>query len=449
MSGRDMRDIMAIQKRPSTPLNGPHSGLFALGLAAAALCSVLAVGTSNAREVLVESLAGAKKFAPLWPGGTFSQGEESGHSFARVVTNGQGGGTFASNVRPYKPAVDATGRFVKFWVKVDDVSKLGGMEFRLSSDRFSSSYYAFAIELYDDSDFNVLRDGVWTMLTFSFGAAQVEGTPDRSAINSIGWYVADKGGDMPVTAYWGGFALVDEPAEGVLSITFDDGYDEHHLAARLMAEYGFPGTAYIIPDAIGREGYMTLHQLVDLQEKFGWDVAAHHETPFTEMRLDELESTILGVQRYLEENEFESGAGHLAYPLGKQNTALVRPLVRKHFTTARVAATGPETLPPADPHLLRVYNVTDKTTPQQVGEAARRARENKEWLILMLHYLVEEPTNDIEYSIKDFKALLAEVKKSKIEVLPLIQVFEACGRPRSGDPAICSVSDKLPAAPAN
>jgi len=435
-------------KRPSTCRRGSGSALLAFGTVVAVVCSTLPAGFAGAGESIVESLGGARKFAPLWPGGTFDQSEASGHSFARVVTDGQGGGSFASNVRPYKPVIDATGKFVKLWVKVDDVSKLGGMEFRFSSDRFSSSYFAFPIELYDDPDFNVIRDGVWTLLTFSFGSATIEGTPNRAAINSVGWYVADKGGEAPITAYWGGVALVDEPEQGVLSFTFDDGYDEHHLAAVLMAEHGFPGTAYIIPDAIGQEGYMTLHQLVDLQEKYGWDVAAHHETPFTEMRPDELESTILGVQRYLEDNEFGSGAGHLAYPLGKQNTSLVRPFVRKHFTTARVATSGPETLPPADPHLLRVFNVTDKTTPQEVGEAALRARQNKEWLILMLHYLVEKPENDIEYSIEDFKALLAEVKKSGIDVKPLVEVFNACGRPIPGSPGGCSLGNTIPAAPA-
>lgn len=439
-----MADTVATKR--SARSSGSTSGLLALGSLLASFGFAFSAETASAGEIMVESLGGAKKFAPLWPGGTFTQSEESGHSFARVVTDGLGGATFASNVRPYKPAIDARGRFVKVWVKVDDVSKLGGMEFRLSSDRFSSSYYAFGIELYDDPDFNVLRDGVWTTLTFSFGSARVEGTPDRSALNSVGWYVSDKGNEAPVTAQWGGVALVDEPVTGVLSFTFDDGYDEHHLAARLMAEYGFPGTAYIIPDAIGQKGYMSLHQLVDLQEKFGWDVAAHHETPFTEMRPDELESTILGIQSYLEENEFGGGAGHLAYPLGKQNTSLVRPLVRKHFTTARIATTGPETLPPADPHLLRVFNVTDTTTPEAVGQAARRARENNEWLILMLHYLVDEPKTTIEYSIEDFKALLAEVKKSEIQVMPLVRVFEACGQSQRANPTRCSPGATVPAA---
>ena len=53
--------------------------LVVLGLAPAA----------GAREQLVESLAGTRKFAPLWPGGTFEQGSESGLSWARVVTDGK------------------------------------------------------------------------------------------------------------------------------------------------------------------------------------------------------------------------------------------------------------------------------------------------------------------------------------------------------------------------
>ncbi len=394
-----------------------------LGLLALPL---LAASAAGGREQLVESLAGQKKFAPMWPGGTFEHGSESGLAWTRVVTDGKGGPTFAANVRPYRPLIDATGKFVKVWIKVDDASNLGGMEFRLSSDRFASSYFAFPISMYDDADFNLLRGGVWTPLTFSFGAARIEGDPRREAINSIGWYVADKGNETPVTAWWGGLALVDEPSEGVLSITFDDGYDEHLEAAEMMAKHRFPGTAYVIPDAVGQEGYLTLHQLVDLQERYGWDVAAHHQTPFTQMRPDELETAILGIQRFLAENEFGAGALHLAYPLGKQNTSLVRPLVRKHFTTGRSAADGPETLPPADPHLLRVLNVTNTTKPEAVGEAARRAKQNKEWLILMLHYLTEEPTNALEYAYADFERMLAAIDATGIKVMPLSQVWAAC-----------------------
>jgi len=415
-------------RRPRRPSRAPlaRTALFAL----AALGLAALAGSASAGERMIETFSGrSARFAPLWPGGTVEQGGAGGLPWLRVVSDGEGGGTFVANVRPYDPPFDFRGRFLKVWVKVDDVSRLGGMEFRLSSDRFGGSYYAFGFPLYDDEDFNVVRDGVWTTLTFSFGSARVEGEPRREAINSIGWYVADKGDGEPVTATWGGLAMVDEPSEGVVSFTFDDGYREHHEAARRMAEHGFAGTAYVIPDAVGERGYMTLHQLVDLQEQWGWDVAAHHARPFTEMRPDELENSILGVQRYLVENGFLGGVRHLAYPLGKQDTSLVRPLVRKHFTTARVAASGPETLPPADPHLLRTINVTHETTPEEIGAAARRAAAHHEWLILMFHYLVEEPTFATQYALADFDEVLEQVKAAGVRVMPLIEVWNTCQQP--------------------
>ena len=61
------------------------------------------------------------------------------------------------------------------------------------------------------------------MLTFSFGAARVHGTPDRTSIDSVALYVEDRGGSRPTSARWGGLARVDEPERGVVSITFDDG----------------------------------------------------------------------------------------------------------------------------------------------------------------------------------------------------------------------------------
>jgi peptidoglycan/xylan/chitin deacetylase (PgdA/CDA1 family) len=398
-------------------------GLLTLGL-------VLGLRSPAARadEELVEDLSGARHFAPMWPGGTFELGEDSGFHWARIVTDGEAGSTFVANVRPYKPLIDASGKFVKVRIKVDDVSKLSGMEFRLSSDRFASSYYAFSFPLYDDSDFNIVRDGVWTTLTFPFGSGRVEGEPDRSHIDSLGWYVSDKGNGAPLTAWWGGISLVDEPTEGVVTITFDDGYDENLVAAEIMARHGMKGTAYIIPESIGQNGYLNHHQLVDMQLRYGWDIAAHHQTPFTELRPDELENVILGVKQFLAENDFGAGAVHLAYPLGRQNTALVRPLVRKHFATARVAAMGPETLPPADPHLLRVLNVTNETRPEDVVAAAQRAKDDKEWLILMLHYLVEKPENSLQYPVADFEKMIAGIAKTQVRVLPMTQVWAACGR---------------------
>ena len=308
---------------------------------------------------------------------------------------------------------------MKTRLRVDDLSRLDGIELRLSSDGFHSSYFTFALPLFADQEFGALQSDTWTPITLSLATARVVGRPDRAAIDSIGLYFAD-GGKAPVRVDWAGLSALEQPPRGVLSFTFDDGTLSHsEIAAPEMARFDFRGTAYVMPDQIGQEGYMSLGQIRELRDRYRWDVAAHHAIPFTEFAPAKLEAAIQGVQRYLREQGFGEGAEHLAYPLSKQEPEVVRPLVRKHFRTARIAGAGPETLPPADPHLLRAVNVLDTTTPEELGEIARRARENGEWAILMFHHLTETAQNQLEYPIERFRRALELIDESGVEVVPV------------------------------
>jgi hypothetical protein len=335
------------------------------------------------------------------------------------TTRGDGHPALLANPVAYHPPLDLTGKFVKIRLKVDDLSRLGGIELRLSSDGFGSSFFAWSVPLYADASFNMVQDGTWTPLTFSLGTARVVGTPERTAIDGIGLYFADDGKD-PIRVEWAGLSALDAPAEGCLSFTFDDGTRSHwEIAAPEMERFGFRGTAYVMPDQIGKPGYLTLGEISELRDRYHWDVAAHHAIPFTDFSPAELETSILGVQQYLREQGFAAGAAHLAYPLGRQDPKIVRPAVRKHFATARLASAGPETLPPADPHLLRAVNVLDTTTPEELGAIARRAREHGEWAILMFHHLRESTESELDYSVERFRRALKLIDESGVRVLPV------------------------------
>jgi hypothetical protein len=364
-----------------------------------------------------------------WALGQLAEVHNGGLSFASLTTSGDARPSLVVTPGPFRPALDLRGRFIRVWVRVDQLEKLAGLELRLSSDGLARSWFGYTVPLFADAAFNLLQPGTWTPLSVGFGHLRAVGAPDRSAIDSVGLYVSDKG-QGPVTVDWGGIEIVDEPAEGVLSITFDDGYDEQIEAARAMARHRFRGTAYVMPDQIGTFGYLRLTDLRKLRDEFGWDVAAHHAIPLTDLPPGKLEDTLLGVQLYLQEHGLGDGFAHLAYPLGKHDDARVLPLVRKHFHTARVASGGAETLPPADPHRLRTLGVFASVTPEQVGAAARRAREHREWLILMFHRLVEKPENDLDYRLADFAAALAEIERSGIAVRTVSEVWHALeGRP--------------------
>jgi hypothetical protein len=217
--------------------------------------------------------------------------------------------------------------------------------------------------------------------------------------------------------------------------TFDDGYKEHLAAARLVAARGWRGTAYVIPSLVGKPRFLDRAQLRELA-RLGFDVAAHDERPFTGLAPGKLLPHLAGIQRFLVEEGFAAGALHLAYPNGKQEPRHTRPAVRQVFATARLAGGGAETLPPGDPHLLRAFNVTNETRPEELGALARRARENREWLILMFHQLVEKPQGPTELALADFTRALEEVAKSGVRVQPLSEVWAGFAPPAARAPSL-------------
>jgi hypothetical protein len=396
-------------------------GILAATVACLLSCSFSAA--PPATEIVVESMTGARPPVDRWHAASCERQNSATFHWISCTTRGDGDPALLANPVAYDPPLDLTGKLVKIRIKTSDLSRLGGIELRLTSDDFRSSYFAFGVPLFSDGDFNLLRSDVWVSLSFSLGSARVVGAPDRTAIDGVGLYFADNG-KAPVRVAWAGLSAVDHPSEGFLSFTFDDGTRSHwEIAAPEMARFGFRGTAYVMPDQIGQTEYLTLGEIRELRDRYRWDVAAHHAIPFTDFTSTDLESTILGVQRYLREQGFEEGAAHLAYPLGRQDPEVVRPLVRKHFATARLAGAGPETIPPADPHLLRAVNVLDTTTAEELGEIARRARDHGEWAILMFHHLRESTATPLDYSVERFRRALERIDESGVRVLPVSEVW--------------------------
>ena len=379
-------------------------------LFAVAALVIAVAGPARAAERWIDAEPTAERVKSQWKEGKVETVREMGKSFVRITTDGKTNPTLAAT-SGIAPAIDASQRFVKVLLRVHGFEDLSGIELRVGSDALHSAWYSYTVPLYGDLEYNMLQDGEWTAITMTLGANNATGAPKRAAIDSFGIAVSDKG-KGPVQLDFGGFAFVDEPAEGVVSFTFDDGYKEHLTAMKSLAEHGWRGTAYVIPMTIGKPNYLTVADLAEIQ-RLGSDVAAHDDPPFTELPPNELEPRLRGIQDFLVEHGFALGAQHLAYPLGKQETRRVRPTVDRLFATARLAGSGPETLPPADPHLLRAFNVTDTTTPEQVGAAAQRARDNHEWLILMFHWLPETTAKPTDYSMADFKRVLDAVAKTE------------------------------------
>lgn len=307
-----------------------------------------------------------------------------------------------------------------FDIKIDKMENVSGFEIRLGDKGFAN-YYALSIPLFEDPDFNIIQDKCWQTYSFGLSNARVVGRPPKK-VNRFGIYTQDNG-KGPIHVAVRKIRFRPAPATGYVSLTFDDGYLDTMRAAEIMGKYNFPGTAYIMPRQIGTPGYLSLAQLRELKKKYHWGISAHHAIPYTDFTPYALNREIRFTLNFLASNGFAVSAPHLAYPLGKQDRDVVLPIVRRYFETARVAGGGVETLPPADPYLLRTVNVLDTTKPEDLVKVVKNAVDNGQWAILMFHYLVTKPKTPIEYRKKDFVRFIDLLAQAQVPVLPVDAVY--------------------------
>ena len=101
-------------------------------------------------------------------------------------------------------------------------------------------------------------------------------------------------------------------------ITFDDGYDDVYTNGfRILKEYGFPATAFVLPDLVGREGYMTWAQLRDMRGSGLIAVESHtlSHTYLPEVSEDAQRREISGSKRAMEK-AMGGEVKYFAYPVG-------------------------------------------------------------------------------------------------------------------------------------
>lgn len=404
--------------------------LIPLVLLADAKAGTCPKGTQNdgSDERALSALGFPDAFAADRSSTGFREVKHGGRTFLRAVTDGEGGLGIARSATLASEAIDLSKHFLKLRLRIRGEGRIGAMEFHIGSGEDFENYYMFSVPVYTDPLFDPLQTGEWLALTLSFGNARAVGKPDLKNVRWVAWALRDDA-SASVEIDWDTLAAIPAARRGIVSFTFDDGYDEHlEVAGRLMKRHRFAGTAYVMPDSIGDKDYLTLDQLREL-ESLGWDIASHHAIPLTDLSPETLRPTLEGVVNTLHGWGFSKGPRHLAYPLGRHDAKQVVPATRAFFETARVASAGPETLPPADPYRLRAVNVVGgTTTPEDLQAIAENAKQYGHWAILMFHYLVDHPpTGELEYGADDFDQALALIESTGVAVKTVDEVWSEWG----------------------
>lgn len=238
-----------------------------------------------------------------------------------------------------------------------------------------------------------------------------------------------------------------------VSFTFDDGIgNDYSQAAPVLAQYGYPGTAYIITGCVGMTatpnncaangdvGYMTWSQIHALQTTYGWEIGSHTVTHPLTAAVDNPSLTNAQLDGEMADSQatlFGQGfnATDFASPYGDyDNRSLAT--IAKYYNSHRafqdyaqpaaneLSNTFPYFEPrdsfPYNPMLLTVEEVQGNIPVATVEGYINQAKANNQWLVLVFHDVVASGASkaeaDYQYNAADLATIAAYVKSQNIPV---------------------------------
>lgn len=358
----------------------------------------------------------------------FMLGSQSANSFLACV----GGSTDRTNwdITGLAP-VDVTGKRFAVLVKVSDQAALNQLTLKMSATGdFTNDYQGIDMADGGTSISASLPSGRWTWLYGSL-AEPVSGATGTDITAVTSWQVWANA-DAPCTINFGAVAYFDDsPAfpNGVVTFNFDDSYDTQWTAARaVMDQFGYPGVAATIVEALGTAGCLTLDQLHNLKDNHGWEITGHayaqsaHQGGYGELTPTALETEVGLLRGWLAQEEF---SGIFRYPLADGPLNVIEAVGSKFDLALKGNSGKHQTKYIGAPLEIRTRGVKDTDTLADVQAHVDAAKTHGLWLILGFHRIAETANSAITWPTADLQSLCAYLDAQGVPVRTISEVIEA------------------------
>jgi len=316
------------------------------------------------------------------------------------------------------PSTNWSSKGIRFFVRSDNWEQVDVIEMLVGTEGVFSSYFtsSFSYQLASPADDD------WLEVTLNHSDfTDGGGSPDWATVNNVMFRTVALG-QRPTTVYFDDFSVFESARQPIVSLVFDDGWiSQFTTAMPKMDEYGFEGTAYIIPSGIGADGFFTQAQ-IDVIADNGWDISGHGKTNLTLVTAEDAEQDVCATHEYLTSHGY-TGADHYAYPNGGVNP-MVRDVVDTYFATARTTNRLGNSIGYIPSMSINSYQVYDSLPLETVQAAVDSAIQNNEWLILGFHDIVEDATINVQWATADFNELIDFIAASGVEVRTVSEVWE-------------------------
>lgn len=313
-----------------------------------------------------------------------------------------------------------TGRNLKIYVKSPNWSLVSQCVLILGSDSWS---FGDTVTLDIGTRLVNPPNNEWIEIVVPRSAFEVYGTPDWSAINMALFRVKDTNSSF-ATVKLDSISSFAEGQQGMVSITFDDGYDDvYDIAKPILDTNGFVATTFVIPSLLGDSGYM-LQTEIDALHSAGWDISGHSDLDLTTLTSEQLTTEVSSIITYLQDTDYR-GKTLFAYPFGAWNQNVIDEL--SSFFIAGFNIDGwNNPLSNLSQFRINRQSVDKWTTTTMIQGWIDDAVANKEWCILNFHTLVSTLVDSQDFLTSDFTTIVEYLNTNDILVLPASEALKRC-----------------------
>jgi len=234
-------------------------------------------------------------------------------------------------------------------------------------------------------------------------------------------------------------ALPAEPfAEGMVSITFDDGDKTQYLSRAVLAQYGYRATYFLISDSLSSWGdFFTISQVMDLaadRHEIGSHTLDHvYLTQLSDADLDrELSGSRSALMAKLGLPDVQS----FSYPYGDYDSR-VEQAVAQYYQSARTTEPW-YNFRDTDPYLLGSFDCNSSTTVSQMTSRVDQALSSKSWVVFHFHRLTTTtPTEQYACMVSTLSSFLGYLTQRNAKVVTIsegvaLMTAASATPPRSG-----------------
>jgi peptidoglycan/xylan/chitin deacetylase (PgdA/CDA1 family) len=214
-----------------------------------------------------------------------------------------------------------------------------------------------------------------------------------------------------------------ELRKGIVSVTFDDGWQSAADAAPILQKYHIPTTQYIISEVADQPtiGYMDMGTVTNLK-KAGDEIGSHSLKHCDQTKLDPgtIENDAKRSKSMLEQAQL-GPVKSFAYPLGQYNE-MTQAIISKYYPLIRTSDPGynDRLFDETNIHAMGVLSKTDDATFQSW---INYAKTHKQWLILIYHRIDE--SGDYSTTSAQLERQLSAIAKSGMDIMPISKAAES------------------------